>query len=88
MDARREPVSLEIQPDDILSGVGQIAEPPIEAEHEEHARVVAERDARVSALYPVQGGAAQHGAFGHQRGGDAAAPARIAEVRAQLAEHG
>ena len=47
MNAFGEPVCFQIQPDDVLSGVGQISEPPMEAEHEENARVVAECDSRV-----------------------------------------
>ena len=88
MDAFGEPVCFQIQPNDVLSGVGQISEPPMEAEHEENARVVAERDPGVAAFDSVEGGAAQHGALGHERRGDAAAPAGVAEVSAELAEHG
>ena len=88
MDAFGKPVCFQIQPDDVLSRIGQISEPPMEAEHEENARVVAERDSRVPPFDPVQGGAAQHGALGHEFGGDAAAPAGVPEISAELAEHG
>ena len=88
MNAFGEPVRFQIQPNDVLSRVGQIPEPPMEAEHEENARVVSECDSRVPAFDPVQSGAAQHGALGHERRGDAAAPAGVAEVSAELAEHG
>ena len=88
MDAFRKAFRLKIQPNDVLSRVGQIAEPPVETEHEEHACVVSERDAGISAFDTVQGCAAEHGPLGHERSGDAPAPAGIPEIGAQLSEHG
>ena len=88
MDAFGKPVCFQIQPDDVLSRIGQISEPPMEAEHEENARVVAERDPRVASLDSMQSCAAEHGAFSHQRRWDAAAPAGVPEIGAQFTEHG
>ena len=60
----------------------------MEAENEENARVVAECDSGVPAFDSVEGGATEHRALGHERGGDAPPPAGVPEVSAELAEHG
>ena len=88
MNAFRQALRFQIKPDHILPGVCEVAEPSLETEHEEHARVVSERDPRVASLDSMQSCAAEHGAFSHQRRWDAAAPAGVPEVGAQLVEHG
>ena len=88
MNAFRQTLRFQIKANHILPGVCEVTEASFETEDEEHARVVSERDAGVAPLYPVQSRAAEHGALGHQFGGDAAPPAGVAEVGAQFAEHG
>ena len=88
MDALGKTIRFEIETHHIPARIGQLPEAAFEAKHEEHPRVVAEGDTRIAALDPVEGGSAQHGALGHQRGRDATPSAGIPEIGAQRAENG
>ena len=87
-DALGKALRFQIKAHHILSGVCEVTEASFETEHEEHACVVSERDAGISAFDTVQGGAAEHGPLGHERSGDTPAPTGIPEIGAQLSEHG
>jgi hypothetical protein len=70
----------------VVAGVSQFMQTGCQPQHEQDARVCTHGHRRVALFDPDQGHPSNPGALGHESHGNAAAAARMVDVRAELFE--
>lgn len=85
-DAARQALFFEAQPNLIARGIRQVPQSIRHSEDEEDRGVDAHRHAGVTLFDPAQRIAADEGAFGHERHGQASPPAGSRDVLAELSQ--
>ena len=85
-DAFGKTFFLQLAADRVKARVGDIGQPVDHTQREQHGRVNAERDARISALDPAQALAGGRGSLSQDSHGNAPPQPGVSDVLAQLAQ--